>query len=99
MVIFTLLDGIKLPLLVFTGTVLVVSTLQWTGIQFLSTYCSPWALSGPIQNIFSLGSPVCHAVNQFQIRLSEHYITLWIGAGGAAFTWLCSKFPSLLPSN
>jgi len=99
MVIYRLIDEIKTPLMVFGGTIIVVSTLQWAGIQFLSTYCSIWSLTGLIHNVFSLGSPVCHVVNQFQIRISENYITLWVGAGSAAFTWICSKFPSILYPN
>jgi len=43
---------------------------------------------GPFLNVITLGSPVCHFVNHFQILLADHYITLWSTAAVATFTML-----------
>ena len=64
----------------FLLTVFSVSTIQWTCVQFMATFCSTWGWFGPITNMVTLGSPVCHTVNKVQIGLAEHYMTIWISA-------------------
>ena len=79
------------PLGVFLGTILALSTVQWACVQFLATYCSTWGWTGPIINLLSLGSPVCHFVNKFQVALADHYIMIWASALAAAVAWFIAS--------
>ena len=63
------------------STILLVNLLQWLSIQFLHNYCSKPGLWGLVENIFSLGSPVCHFVNNIQYNLSNYYVQLWLTSG------------------
>jgi len=80
------------PCLVFIGTIIFISTLQWSLIQLYTSYCCHYSLEGFMINILSLGSPVCHFINTVQYRLSENYIALWIGAGTILITYLSRLF-------
>jgi hypothetical protein len=89
-----LYDKFKLlfyPFLNFCCTILIISTIQWASIQFLANYCSTSGWLGPLYNIFSLGSPLCHFVNNIQIALSHQYINIWGGTGVAIITWITQK--------
>ena len=79
------------PLGWFLLTVLAVSTIQWTCVQFMATYCSTWGWWGPANNLLTLGSPVCHFVNKLQMGLADHYVTIWVSAAVAALAWLVSN--------
>jgi len=79
------------PLGVFFLSILSVSTAQWMMIQFLATYCSPWGWTGPITNLFSLGSPVCSFTNHVQLVLADYYIIIWAGAAGACIGYIHDK--------
>ena len=79
------------PFLFFVGTILSIAIFQWACIQFMATYCAKWSMFGPVLNIISLGSPLCHFINHFQILLADHYITLWSTAAVAIFTWILMK--------
>jgi hypothetical protein len=81
------LPAVARPLGIFLITILALSTAQWISVQFLASYCSPWGWYGPIANLLSLGSPVCHFVNKFQVALADHYITIWASALAAAVAW------------
>ena len=62
-------------------TILLVNLFHWLSIQFLYNYCSKPGIWGLVDNIFSLGSPVCHFVNNIQYNLSNYYVQLWITSG------------------
>lgn len=62
-------------------TILVVNFFQWFCIQFLYNYCSKPGVWGFIENLLSLGSPLCHFVNYIQYNLSQYYVQLWLNAG------------------
>ena len=76
------------PIGLFFLTIITISTVQWSLIQFIATYCSPWHWVGPIINIFSLGSPVCAFTNHVQIVLADYYITIWVGAAGTCIGYI-----------
>jgi hypothetical protein len=63
------------------ATILIVNFAQWICIQFMYTYCSKPGFWGVIENILSLGSPICHFVNNIQYNLSNYYIQLWLTSG------------------
>ena len=67
--------------LIVVATLFVINLAQWACIQFLNTYCSKPGVWGMIENILSLGSPVCHFVNNIQYNLSTYYVQLWISSG------------------
>ncbi len=73
------------------GSVLILSTVQWICIQFIATHCAPWTFFGPFFNVFSLGSPVCHAVNKFQLDISNQFISTWSLAVPVAVAVLVNK--------
>ena len=75
---------------VFVVTVVSLSSVQWAAMQFLATYCSQWSWMGPVVNLFSLGSPICHFVNRFQLSLADHYVTVWGGAL-AVVPWVVAR--------
>ena len=91
MVIYDKFKFIILPFINFLSTILIISTIQWASIQFLANYCSTSGWLGPIYNLFSLGSPLCHFVNNVQIALSQQYINIWGGTGVAIITWFTQK--------
>jgi hypothetical protein len=76
------------PISGFLVVVVSVATVQWACIQFLARYCSTWSWSGPVKNIFALGSPACMYVNVVQMTLAENYVTLWAGALGATLAFV-----------
>ncbi len=63
------------------GTILLVNFIQWLCIQFLYSYCSKPGFWGMIANILSLGSPLCHFVNNIQYNLANYYVQLWLSSG------------------
>lgn len=79
------------PILMFIGTILLVSTIQWLGIQFLSQYCAPYSWFGPIYNLLSLGSPLCHFINHVQVSLADYYIAIWSSTAVACIAWFSGK--------
>ena len=68
-------------ILIVIGTILMVNFAQWLSIQFLHTYCSKPGFWGMVENILSLGSPICHFVNNIQYHLSHYYVQVWATAG------------------
>ena len=69
----------KIIIIIFT--ILLVNLFHWLSIQFLYNYCSKPGIWGLVDNIFSLGSPVCHFVNNIQYNLSNYYVQLWLTSG------------------
>lgn len=61
---------------VWVGSVMTLATVQWLCVQFMARYCAPCNLFGLFTNVLSLGSPICHAVNKFQLDISSHFITM-----------------------
>ena len=76
---------------VWLATVFTLSTVHWMCIQFIATYCSPWCFLGPIYNLMNLGSPVCHAVNRFQLEIANHYALTWAMAVPLAIAIITKK--------
>ncbi len=68
-------------ILIIITTILIVNFVQWLSIQFLYTYCSKPGFWGVIENLLSLGSPLCHFVNNIQYHLSHYYVQVWATAG------------------
>jgi hypothetical protein len=62
-------------------TILFINIIQWASIQFLYNYCSKSGFWGVVENLLSLGSPVCHFVNNIQYNLSTYYVQMWITSG------------------
>ena len=75
----------------FMLSVIGVATLQWICLQIIATYCAPWGWFGPIQNILSLGSPVCQFLNHIQVGLGDYYIIIWTSAATAGIAYVISK--------
>ena len=75
-------------ILIVIATILLINITQWSCIQFLNTYCSKPGFWGMIENILSLGSPVCHFVNNIQFNLSNYYVQLWISSGVGIISFL-----------
>ena len=67
--------------LIIISTIILVNLFQWICIQFLYNYCSKPGFWGFVENILSLGSPVCHFVNNLQYNLSNYYVQLWLTSG------------------
>lgn len=65
------------PTIAWLASMVSMATIQWLCIQFLARYCAVWSILGPIYNIVSLGSPICHAVNTFQLEISSHFMSMW----------------------
>tara|TARA_B100000886_G_C20098414_1_gene356822 strand:- start:144 stop:449 length:306 start_codon:yes stop_codon:yes gene_type:complete len=66
---------------IVVATIILVNFAQWISIQFLHTYCSKPGFWGMVENILSLGSPICHFVNNIQYNLSNYYVQLWLTSG------------------
>ena len=81
-------------IMVFTGTCFMISAIQWMCIQFLAKWCHTSGLFGFLFNSITLGSPSCYFVNQVQLCLCNHYITIWSSAGIACITWTMSTHVS-----
>ena len=62
-------------------TILLVNLFHWLCIQFIYNYCSKPGLWGMVENLFSLGSPVCHFINNIQYNLSNYYTQIWLTSG------------------
>lgn len=68
------------PLLYFIGVCLLISSFQWSILMIYNYYCLDKSMLGFFTNIFTLGSPICNAMNRIQSTLSDYYIT-YIGIG------------------
>ena len=79
------------PVATFIATIMLTSTVQWMGIQFLARYCAPYSWMGPIYNMLSLGSPLCQFVNHVQLALADYYITIWGSSMIAVIAWCTGK--------
>ena len=80
------------PFLVFISTIILISSIQWSLIQLYTSYCCHYSFEGFLNNVFNLGGPVCHFINTVQYKLSENYISLWIGAGTLLISYLSKLF-------
>ena len=76
----------------FIFTICFISTIQWLLIQFIATYCSPFTVWGPLINLFTIGSPLCYAANQIQIRFMDHYMIIWTGVITTFTGWIFKLF-------
>ena len=87
----TLMNASAKPIGVFVSTILLLSTLNWAGIQFMATHCSSWGWLGPMKNLLSLGSPLCMFVNHVQVAIADYYILIWSSAATATITWISTR--------
>ena len=85
------------PIVVFIGSIFMVSLVQWFGVRFMANYCHPPGLLGMVFNPINLGSPACLAVNNVQLGLANHYVALWAGAATFCIAWLISNLSGGLP--
>lgn len=74
----------------FIFSIGIISTIQWMSFHFLSIYCHNSGLKGFILNPINLGNPLCLAVNNIQIALVNHYISLWAGGTIIFISWIIS---------
>lgn len=68
------------PFLIFAITAFLLSTLQWICIHFLNYFCYDFSFLGIIKNMFTIGSPICNAINNIQLKLVDNYIILWVSS-------------------
>lgn len=69
-------------------TILFINLFQWLCIQFMYNYCSRPGIWGLVENLLSLGSPICHFVNNIQYNLSNYYVQLWLTSGIGLISFL-----------
>ena len=67
------------PILLFILSIIIISSVQWICIQLLANYCTSYTLTGFLTNFINLGSPICSFINNIQLALNNHYITMWTG--------------------
>ena len=80
----TIIEKLKIyskKIFILIATIFMVNFAQWLCIQFLYNFCSKPGFWGLVENILSLGSPLCHFVNNIQYNLSNYYVQLWITSG------------------
>ena len=76
------------PVGVFILTITLLSTIQWTCIQLLSTWCHSTGFHGFFINPLILGSPMCVALNTVQITLAKYYITIFTTTVTFITSWM-----------
>ena len=64
----------------FTVIVCFLSVLHWTLVSLYITLCYKPGILGAITNIFTVGSPICLALNRIQSLISDHFIGLFISS-------------------
>ena len=67
-------------MLKFTLIVSFLSILHWTFVTLYISWCYKSGLFGAITNIFTVGSPICLALNRIQSLISDHFIGLFISS-------------------
>lgn len=67
-------------ILKFTLIVSFLSILHWTLVTLYISWCYKPGLFGAITNIFTVGSPICLALNRIQSLISDHFIGLFISS-------------------
>jgi len=90
--LFFIFTTVAKPVLFFILVTITISTANWAGIQFLATHCAKWGWLGPLQNLLSLGSPLCQFVNRVQLELATYYIAIWTSAAMVTVAWITSRF-------
>ena len=75
-------------IILMASIILLTNLIHWLCILFLSNYCTKPGIWGLIENILSLGSPLCQFVNYVQFHLSNFYINLWITLAVGAVSFL-----------
>jgi hypothetical protein len=75
----------------FTITIILLSTVQWSCMEFLMRYCHSNGWWGLLVNPITLGNPVCVYANNIQQSITNHYVRVWTGAAGYCGVWLVSK--------
>ena len=74
----------------FIFSIGIISSIQWMSFHFLFIYCHNSGLKGFILNPINLGNPLCLAVNNIQIALVNHYISIWAGGTIIFISWIIS---------
>ena len=64
----------------FTFIVCFLSVLHWTLVTLYISWCYKPGLWGAVTNIFTVGSPICLALNRIQSLISDHFIGLFISS-------------------
>ena len=77
---------------VFLTTLGVVSGVQWLCIQFLASYCHVGGLWGFLKNPMYMGSPTCLAVNNIQVALVNHYVSIMAAASLGFIGFITNKW-------
>lgn len=67
-------------ILKFTLIVCFLSILHWTLVTLYISWCYKPGIFGAITNIFTVGSPICIALNRIQSLISDHFIALFISS-------------------
>jgi len=83
----------------FIFSIGIISSIQWISFYFLSIYCYNTGLKGFILNPINLGNPICLSLNNIQIALVNHYISIWAGATIIFISWIISSANFKIPHN
>lgn len=64
----------------FTAIVCFLSIIHWTLVTLYITWCYKPGFWGAVTNIFTVGSPICLALNRIQSLISDHFIGLFVSS-------------------
>ena len=64
----------------FTFVVCFLSVLHWTLVTLYISWCYKPGVWGAVTNIFTVGSPICLALNRIQSLISDHFIGLFVSS-------------------
>lgn len=64
----------------FTIIVCLLSIIHWVLVTMYISWCYNPGIWGAITNIFTVGSPICLALNRIQSLISDHFIGLFISS-------------------
>ena len=70
----------SMTIMKFTIIVTFLSVLHWTLVTLYISWCYKPGIWGAITNIFTVGSPICLAINRIQALISDHFIGLFISS-------------------
>ena len=64
----------------FAMFVCCLSIIHWTIITLYISWCYKPGIWGSFVNIFTVGTPICQALNRIQTLISEHFVGLFISS-------------------
>lgn len=64
----------------FTFVVCFLSVIHWSLVTLYFSWCYQQGVWGAVTNIFTVGSPICMALNRIQSLISDHFIGIFISS-------------------